>query len=34
MEIGHGKHELLWQDHEVNGYWIRVVLLTDDIHAR
>ena len=33
MEIGHGKHELLWQDHEVNGYWVRIVLLTNDIHA-
>lgn len=33
MEIGYGEHELLWQDHEVCGCWIRVVLLTDAIHA-
>lgn len=33
MEIGHGKHELVWQDHDINGCWVRIVLLTDDIHA-
>ena len=33
MEIGHGEHELVWQDHDINGCWVRIVLLTDDVHA-
>ena len=33
MEIGFGKDSLLMQSHEVCGCWIKIVLLTESIHA-